>query len=219
MSSSPDAAVTKTLLLLTAAGQRAAARADLLDMFAGKAAVWEALPPGVLGKSPQGEGGDGSPSFDFAVEVVGDDALAILGDMPLPGSIDPGRSTAVVGTEHHIMPGDREVALFCSLRRKTHLSGMQFRDYWLNRHADHGRRNAANRYRQLHPVTGPQDRIREALGLADLKIDGVAEAYFTDVESLRARLNSPDIAGDAFEDEQRFIDHSRSAFAPFERLR
>ncbi len=219
MSSPHDHPVTKTLLLLKAAGERGAARADLLNIFASEGAVWEALPSSVLGHSPQAEGGDDSPSFDFAVELAGSGLLSVPGGRSLPRSIQRTLSTAVAGTEHHIMPGAGEVALFCPLRRKSHLSGPQFRDYWLNRHADHGRRNPANRYRQLHPDLALQNRLCRALGLADLAIDGVAEAYFDDVEQLRARLGSPDIAGDAFEDEQRFIDHSRSAFAPFERLR
>jgi hypothetical protein len=102
--------------------------------------------------------------------------------------------------------------------RCTHLSAEQFSDYWLNVHADFGRRDPASRYRQLHISPPLTATIVAASDFKAAPFDGVAQAYFTDPDELRAKLASPEIALEAYEDERRFIDHARSAFLPFERL-
>ena len=96
---------------------------------------------------------------------------------------------------------------------------MEFQRYWLDVHAEFGRKDPQNGYCQLHPAFGQFADTLEKFGLPRATFDGVAEAYFADVPAMQMRLNSPAIAGDAYADEQRFIDHSRSAFVPFERIR
>ncbi|MBH0114591.1 EthD domain-containing protein [Novosphingobium sp. YJ-S2-02] len=215
-----DAAVPKALLLLKAGEESDTALDALAHGLAGRTGtqLWRALPPGVLGDSPQGEAVGAGLAFDFAVEIDGAHEPSELADLALPKAIAREAGVAVIGTEHHVMPGEGAVALFCPLRRLPGLTGEGFRDYWLNRHADFGRANPESRYRQLHPDPQASDDLCAALGLPACDIDGVAEAYFRDIDELRAVLASPDIAGDAFADEQRFIDHARSAFLPFERI-
>ncbi len=226
-----EAVPTSAKALLFLAG-RDADRADLLPALLAflaarrapglESALWEALPADALGASPQGQAGPGS-AYDFVLELAAadghhafEDALKGLGDV---AGLDAPHSVLVAGTEHHIMPGAGDTGLFCPLVRLPHLSGDAFRRYWLDVHAEFGRKDPASRYRQLHPSEAWATRLARAAGLSMASFDGVAEAFFDDLPAMVARLNSPDIAGEAYADEQRFIDHARSSFLPFDRIR
>lgn len=174
---------------------------------------WKALPRDLLGPSPQGAAGPGA-HYDLVLEAIGaaaGDRLAVA--LAAAEGLDRTRSRAFVGTAYEIVPGGGNVALFCPLVRLGHLTPAGFQRYWLDVHADFGRRNPVNAYRQIHPR-----RAVLSAGLPDAPFDGVAQALFADLAAMQARLASPDIAGDAYEDERRFIDHARSAFLPFERV-
>lgn len=175
--------------------------------------AWKALPRDLLGPSPQGAAGPGA-HYDLVLEAIGAaaaDRLAVA--LAAADGLDRTGSRAFVGTAYEIVAGGGDVALFCPLVRLGHLTPAGFQRYWLDVHADFGRRNPVNAYRQIHP----RDAVTPA-GLPDAPFDGVAQALFPDIAAMQARLASPDIAGDAYEDERRFIDHARSAFLPFERI-
>ncbi len=209
----PGIPITLAFLLVT---DRAAVEATLLphcyDPQKGLDA-WRALPRDLLGPSPQGAAGPGT-AYDLVLEATGSaaaDRLAVA--LAAAEGLDRTRSRAFVGNAYEIVGGSGDVALFCPLVRLGHLTPAGFQRYWLDVHADFGRRNPVNAYRQIHP--------RQAVvpaGLPDALFDGVAQALFADLRAMQARLASPDIAGDAYEDERRFIDHARSAFLPFERI-
>ncbi|MGC6328479.1 EthD domain-containing protein [Rhizorhabdus sp. FW153] len=207
---------TETILAFIANTDSDAVEALLLSACAGTAPglhAWNALPRELLGPSPQGAAGPGT-HYDLVLEAVGTaaaDRLAVA--LAAAQGLDRSRSRAFVGTAYEIVGGSGDVALFCPLVRLGHLTPAGFQRYWLDVHADFGRRNPVNAYRQIHP--------RQAVvpaGLPDALFDGVAQALFADLRAMQARLASPDIAGDAYEDERRFIDHARSAFLPFERI-
>jgi hypothetical protein len=175
--------------------------------------AWKALPRDLLGPSPQGAAGPAA-HYDFVLEAVGSaagDRLSVA--LAAAAGLDRTRSRAFVGTAHEIVAGGGDVALFCPLVRLGHLTPAGFQRYWLDVHADFGRRNPVNAYRQIHPRAATLPA-----GLPHATFDGVAQALFADLAAMQARLASPDIAGDAYEDERRFIDHGRSAFLPFERV-
>ncbi|WP_165323815.1 EthD domain-containing protein [Rhizorhabdus phycosphaerae] len=176
--------------------------------------AWRALPRDLLGPSPQGAAGPGT-GYDLVLEAVGSaaaDRLAVA--LAAATGLDRARSLAFVGTGYEIVGGEGDVALFCPLVRLGHLTAAGFQRYWLDVHADFGRRNPVNGYRQIHP----RGSATQPAGLPDAPFDGVAQALFADLPAMQARLASPDIAGDAYEDERRFIDHARSAFLPFVRI-
>ncbi|WP_156678770.1 EthD domain-containing protein [Sphingomonas profundi] len=220
----------KIQLLLAARSNEAIA--PLVSLLAGRtrgvegAAVLRALPRGILGESPQGGAGGARAPVDAVVEISGDEGttwdglaapLAGLGDA-IDALVDSDRCGVIAGLEHHVMPGDDPIALICPLTRVAALDRAGFQDYWLNRHADFGRRDPAARYRQLHQDTAAAALVAAVTGLPPSSYDGTAEAYFGDVAELAAKLASPEIAQEAFADEQRFIDHARSFFLPFERV-
>lgn len=99
------------------------------------------------------------------------------------------------------------------LRRKEGLSLSEFRQHWLDRHAEFGRRNPAIlRYVQYHALA--DDPIRAALpqagaGSDATGYDGMAVAWFGSAAELREAMRGDGVAA-ALEDESRFIDHSRS---------
>ncbi len=99
------------------------------------------------------------------------------------------------------------------LRRKPGLSLEEFQEHWLERHSQFGLRTpAVRRYVQYHTLAN--DPIRETLAqaadgpLVD-SYDGLAIAWFDDVEAMRHAMQGEDVAA-ALEDEKHFIDHSRS---------
>jgi len=184
--------------------------------------LWAALPRSLLGAGAQGSAGGGIKPIDLILE-----AIAPYGDILAPNTfavlddvrgITPFHAEVFAGTDYEIMPGDGHCALFCPLVRLAQLSAEQFSEYWLNVHADFGRRDPNSRYRQLHASPHRTSALVAASGFGAAPFDGVAQAYFTDPDELRAKLSSPEIAMEAYEDERRFIDHARSAFLPFERL-
>jgi hypothetical protein len=162
----------------------------------------------------------GAFGIDGFVEVAGPDSVdwadlvdALAGASDRLGSeVDPGRSAAVVGVEHDIVPGDLPVLLVYALRRLPSPTHEGFSDYWLGHHAEFGRRLQDGRgYRQFHADHELSVMAAESAGLSVSDLDGVAEASFPDVETFLDLMARPEVAADAMEDEKRFIDHSRSA--------
>lgn len=147
------------------------------------------------------------------------DMIATLpNDIPLAATLDTLRaridkrhSRLAVVERHTVLEGRDTIRLFYGLRRLSHLTLAEFHDYWLNTHADYGRRMIPPySYHQLHCQPDAADTLANETGLSASDLDGIVEVDFPSVEALIAQLTRPDVAHDAFEDEQRFIDHARS---------
>ena len=85
----------------------------------------------------------------------------------------------------------KQVSFF---KRREDRSPEEFRDYWLNAHADVVRRlNGIVRYVQNHALE-PRSGF-----------DGIAEVWFEDIESMRNVVDTPELAA-IRSDEENFID-------------
>ena len=89
----------------------------------------------------------------------------------------------------------------------------EFQAHWLEHHSQFGPRvKAIRRYVQYHVLL--EDPIREAMAQAGVSkvepFDGVAIAWFDDLESLQKGLSAEPNIQAALEDEKYFIDHSRT---------
>jgi uncharacterized protein (TIGR02118 family) len=105
---------------------------------------------------------------------------------------------------------------FC-LRRRSGMTHAEFATYWKDVHAPLVREVAdvlgLIAYRQVHTVNDKANRgLRAARGGPE-PFDGVAEAWFMDLESANAAFSSPEgrVAWERLaEDERRFIDLEHS---------
>ena len=85
----------------------------------------------------------------------------------------------------------KQVSFF---KRRDDLSPEEFRDHWLNAHADVVRQlNGIVRYVQNHALE-PRSGF-----------DGIAEVWFEDIESMRSVVDTPELAA-IRSDEENFID-------------
>ena len=126
---------------------------------------------------------------------------------------DPARSTVVVAQRHAVLPGNDAIRLFFGLRRLERLTRAQFHDYWLNHHADYGRRLIPPyTYHQLHTDGVATSAASKAIGLPESTLDGIVEVHFPSLDALIQQLSRPDVAEGALADEKNFIDHGRSIF-------
>lgn len=137
----------------------------------------------------------------------------------LSAVIDPQRSSLLATTRHAILPGDDAVRLMFGLRRLERLSLAEFQDYWLNRHAQLGRRLIPPyTYHQLHTLPAATEALAAAAGIAPSTLDGIVEVHFPDVEAFVRQLSRPEVAEEALADERNFIDHDRSIFWAYRTL-
>jgi hypothetical protein len=175
------------------------------------------LPEDPFATTEQGRSA-GSFGIDGFIDAAGPVAPAVLEELGagaggrLGAQVDGSRSAAVAGEEHVIVGGDEAVLLVYALRRLSALTHEQFCDHWLNRHAEFGRRVPGLRgYRQFHADESATAAAAAAAGVGITDLDGVAEAFYADVQDFLALMATPEVAADAMEDEKRFIDHARSA--------
>ncbi|KHK89903.1 hypothetical protein LK12_18540 [Novosphingobium malaysiense] len=127
--------------------------------------------------------------------------------------LDNAASSVLAFRRHAILPGRDAVRLYFGLRRLARLTQDAFQDYWLNHHADYGRRLIPPySYHQLHTASSETNELAQGTGLAASTLDGVVEVHFPDIEALVRQLSREDVAKGALEDERNFIDHSRSQF-------
>jgi hypothetical protein len=174
-------------------------------------------------QSAHGEEMEAAPSFDAVIELSGEDldqvalASAFEGVGPrLEDWVVPERSAAVAGTEHTFVEGSQPLRIVMGLRRLETLTSPAFHDYWLNTHGELGRKVPGSQgYRQFHADAEASARLAAAAGVAVDDFEGVAEAYFTDMDAFMAVMSRPEIVEPLLEDERRFIDHSRSAIGLF----
>jgi len=169
------------------------------------------------------EVGGEAVSFDAVVELggIGVDPYALADAVePLGGwlddCVDADRSAAVVGTEHVVVPGDEPLHLVYALRRLPALTPEAFRDHWQGPHAEIGRSVPGSQgYRQVHGDPAASARAAKAAGVRGDDFDGVAEAYYRDVDAFLAIIQQPAIIEVALADEARFIDRARSPIGIF----
>ncbi|MES2301907.1 MAG: EthD domain-containing protein, partial [Pseudomonadota bacterium] len=96
------------------------------------------------------------------------------------------------------------------------LTRAAFHDYWLNRHAQIGRRLIPPfTYHQLHADAALTQRAATTSGLTPSDYDGIVEVHFPDTDALIRQLSRTEVAQEALEDEKNFIDHARSRFWAF----
>lgn len=161
------------------------------------------------------------PDAILTLRASGEALFARLPDvaMALESVVDRARSSLLAADRHTILPGRNAIRLFFGLRRLETLTLEAFQDYWLNRHAELGRRLIPPySYHQLH--TDPVATLAAAprAGISASTFDGVVEVHFPDIGAFVAQLSRPEVAEEALADERRFIDHARSIFWAYHTL-
>lgn len=148
------------------------------------------------------------------------DALVLLAESTdaagLLGASDASRARTLAAVRHSVLPGRDAIRLFFGLRRLPVLDRAAFHDYWLNRHAEIGRRLIPPySYHQLHADTAATDAAALATSLPPIDLDGIVEVHFPDIDAFVRQLSRKEVAEEALADERNFIDHSRSFFWAF----
>lgn len=204
-------ALERHLLLFRPAGMDEAAfeRALLAALPAG-ATLATALPDSALPALAHAAGRDAAVPDALARLPDGVDAATLV------ALSDAARGTVFAGTRHAVLPGGDAIRLFFGLRRLPTLTRADFHDYWLNRHAQIGRRLIPPyTYHQIHADEGATEQLATQTGLAASTYDGMVEVHFPDVDAFVRQLSRADVAAEALEDEKNFIDHARSHFWAF----
>lgn len=127
--------------------------------------------------------------------------------------VDRARSSVLAVQRHTILPGCDTIRLFFGLRRLDRLPLNAFHDYWLNHHADIGRRLLPPySYHQLHTLPEATAIMAAATSIPASTLDGVVEIHFPDIAAFVKQLSRPEVSEEALVDERNFIDHARSIF-------
>ena len=103
------------------------------------------------------------------------------------------------------------------LTRKEGMSREEFQDYWMNNHGPFFMKNAdtmrAKKYVQSLTLDTPlNEGLKDSRGMMN-EYDGVAEVWFESEQELMAAMSSEEgqkLSAALLEDEQNFIDHSKS---------
>ena len=128
--------------------------------------------------------------------------------------IDHSRSTACITDEKVVVepvaPGN--IVLIECLRRRKDIDRARFSELW-SHHAHIGQRahdmGLLMGYIQNHALIGDAARV-SGLGNDEEPWDGIVTAYFDSVAKFKALVASPLASQESYEDEKKFIDHSRS---------
>jgi hypothetical protein len=162
--------------------------------------------------------------FEAALEVTGPDLEAAVSPTSrlaewIGPSLDRSRSAVVAGRAYPILPGDGDAVVAYALRRLPSLSVSEFQHYWLDIHAEFGRRALAGRgYLQIHSDPAVCLSAAAAVGVGQADFDGVVitscQTWAQRLEH-QARSGSGDDSSAALADEQNFIDHARSMAVAF----
>ena len=185
---------------------------------AGASSDWVTLVPAeALAALPHVAESGHARAADAILTVVGNDrsvadAVKMIGKS-LNEISDLPHSRVTGGQRHPILPGTAPIRLFFGLRRLERLSRAEFQDYWLNVHADFGRRLIPPyTYHQIHAEEYLTGELTRLSGVPSSPLDGIVEVHFPDIDALIRQLMRPDVASEALADERNFIDHARSAF-------
>jgi hypothetical protein len=169
---------------------------------------------------------DDAPHFDAVLElatpVTNPDELPEATDLlPLVEGfaercadwVDAERSAAVLGDEYVVVDGDEPVKLAFALWRRPSLTREQFQDYWLHRHTLIGQRRQPDlgNYTQVHAGADLSAQAAKVAGVSSAAFEGVALASWRDEDTFNTFMGRTEIVNGFLEDEQKFIDHARSA--------
>jgi len=141
------------------------------------------------------------------------DTLAGLEDMAF--LIDLTRTVPTLTEEKVIIEPEGMVpyVLIGGLRRNPDMERAQFQETWL-RHADIGRRSYVQGqlrgYIQNHTLLDEAGSVEE-VGAGLEPFDGIVMLYFESMMLFKALMASP-LAREVFEEERKFVDHSRSVY-------
>lgn len=128
--------------------------------------------------------------------------------------IDHSRSSACITQENVVVPpqGSVPYVLVECLRRRSDVDRATFQKHW-RAHAHIGRKahqqGELMGYIQNHTLLEDDTKGLEQLKSREESWDGVVTAYFESVVKFKALVASPLAAQESFEDEKKFIDHSR----------
>jgi hypothetical protein len=183
------------------------------------ASVRGAVDAGLLGEATaHAQETSAGPAFAAVIHVNLADRADLLADAVHGAGaefgqlIDPGRSAALAGSEHVIVPGEERLMLAMAIRRLPSLTHEQYVEHWSTIHAELGWKVPGSQgYRQVRRAAPLSRQVADAaeLGVADL--DGVALAYYSDEQAFFSIMGNADVTGPLLADEQTFIDHSASA--------
>ncbi|MCH7628013.1 MAG: EthD domain-containing protein [Proteobacteria bacterium] len=208
-------ALERHLLLFRPAGMdEAAFEAGLLAALPTGATLALALPDSALPALAHAAGRDAQVPDALVRLPDGADAAALI------ALSDAQRGSALAGTRHAVLSGGDAIRLFFGLRRLPNLTRAALHDYWLNHHAQIGRRLIPPyTYHQIHADEAATGALAAQADLAASTYDGMVEVHFPDVDAFVRQLSRADVATEALEDEKNFIDHSRSQFWAFREVR
>lgn len=136
--------------------------------------------------------------------------------------IDHDRSVVCLTEEDVVVEpiGSGNVVLIECLTRKEDLTREEFQDHWVD-HQEIGKKAHAggegllSGYIQNHTIAESEEVIDEIGGdvlNSEGTFDGVVTAYFDSVVTAKRLFGSPVAAQESYEDEKKFIDHSRGAY-------
>jgi uncharacterized protein (TIGR02118 family) len=101
------------------------------------------------------------------------------------------------------------IKMTLSLTRRADLTREQFSDYWMNTHwplvlSVPEVKAHTRRYVQQHNIGGT------SAGVTAAPYDGIAEAWFDDIESAHAVMRSENWAAVVAKDDENFLDRSKT---------
>jgi len=155
---------------------------------------------------------DSLEAFRTAMEKSSDVAEALEDEKLF---IDHSRSNACLTQEQVVVEpqGPVSIVLIECLRRRSDMDRVAFQKAWLH-HSEIPRRAHTQGflmgYIQNHTLLGEAGAVGELT--AEEPFDGIVTAYFGSLIRFRALITSPLAAQESFEDEKKFIDHSRTAY-------
>lgn len=164
--------------------------------------------------------------YDVMLEIIPaegaiDEASMLLAGLAdrLATWVDVEKSTALIGVEHVVLPGEGGVFVLIANRRLPHLDHQQFIDYWFGFHAEFTRTHTppeiGMRYRQFHTDDARTQELLASTGFKVGDFDGAAECYYPDEAALRSLMAISEIVDEATEDEVKFVDHERCVTTVF----
>lgn len=166
------------------------------------------------------------PAFELILDLVGEGEAGVESVVSACASVVvrmAGPDGVVAGQAYRLLPETvgASLTMVLMLRRQPHLTRQQCHDTWLHEHAPLAMGiPGLDGYRQLHTheaALGALSDMYDADGDFDgAAFDGAASIAFADLAAFAATMSRPEIATTAFEDEQRFVDHDRSALGLFE---
>jgi len=190
--------------------------ASLADRAGARVRAFEVIDGGADGTS-HAQTLHGEP-FDAAIEAAWEgaelrdlvDVFAGLAERA-GGALDHARSFALAGTVYPFTPRETETVTFVGVSRPWSMTWTEHHDHWLNRHGwvvKPGADARGSGYRQFHADPRASSYAARAAGLGRHELEGLAIAYFDDLDAYRRVMVGANPR--VLEDEARFIDPEES---------